>query len=388
MYTFFADYRYLCEDMKRSLSATLCGVLLAVACAGPAKEESWWQMRGVVLSTNELSEVDWPALAAQNGINTIGTHITPSEVLAFLNSDEGRFFTEACRQYGITVEHQLHAMGELLPRELFAQDPELFRMDSSGVRTPDFNCCVHSEKALDIIAANAARLAGVLKPGNHRYYFWLDDNAPVCCCSLCKPFSPSEQALIVENRMLKAIRKVDPQARLAHLAYSHFMDPPRQVQPEEGIFLEFAPIYRSWDVPLVVEDALCPRGYPVTNGDNLRWLESNLEVFDAEDAVVLEYWLDVSLFSRWKRPAVELPWHPEVCGSDLATYASYGIHHVTSFAVYMDKDYFKRFPSTKPIEEYGALLAGKPDPVYERFILRGSYTRKAVFVYEKAGQEI
>ena len=359
MYTFFADYRYLCKDMKRRILAILCGELLAMACAGPAKEEGWWQMRGVVLSTKELAEVDWPALAARSGINTIGTHITPSEVLAFLDSDKGRSFTEACQRYGITVEHQLHAMGELLPRELFEQDPELFRMDSSGVRTPDYNCCVHSEKALDIIAANAARLAGVLRPGNHRYYFWLDDNAPVCSCPLCKSFSPSDQALIVENRMLKAIREVDPQARLAHLAYSHFMDPPRKVQPEEGIFLEFAPIYRSWDVPLVVEDALCPRGYPVTNGDNLRWLEANLEVFDAEDAVVLEYWLDVSLFSRWKRPAVELPWHPEVCSSDLATYASYGIHNVTSFAVYMDKEYFERFPSTAPIEQYGALLTGE-----------------------------
>lgn len=90
-----------------------------------------------------------------------------------------------------------------------------------------------------------------------------------------------------------------------------------------------------------------------------RMLKANLEVFDVEDAVVLEYWLDVSLFSRWKRPVVELPWHPEVCSSDLATYASYGIHNVTTFAVYMDKEYFERFPSTAPIEQYGALLTGK-----------------------------
>lgn len=90
MYTFFADYRYICENMKRSLSAFFCGVFLAVACAGPAKEKGWWQMRGIVLSTKELAEVDWPALAARSGINTIGTHITPSEVLAFLDSHEAR----------------------------------------------------------------------------------------------------------------------------------------------------------------------------------------------------------------------------------------------------------------------------------------------------------
>ena len=346
--------------MSLRFTILLASALLVLSCAHPAEEETWWQMRGIVLSTKELAEVDWPAIAVRNGINTIGTHITPSEVVAFLDTDRGRSFTEACRNNGITVEHQLHAMAELLPRELFEDNPEMFRMDSSGVRTADFNCCVHSEKALAIIASNAAGLAKVLRPGNHRYYFWLDDNAPVCCCPLCREYSPSEQALIVENCMLRAIRQVDPEARLAHLAYSHFMEPPVKVKPDEGIFLEFAPIYRSWDVPLEMEDAVCPRGYPVTNGDNLRWLEANLQVFDPEDAVVLEYWLDASLFSRWKRPAVELPWHPEVCRSDLNTYAGYGLRNVTSFAVYMDADYFERFPSQKPVEEYGALLSTIP----------------------------
>ena len=42
--------------------------------------------------------------------------------------------------------------------------------------------------------------------------------------------------------------------------------------------------------------------------------------------------------------------------ADLATYARYGIRNVTSFAVYMDADYFHRFPSTEPVEEYGSLL--------------------------------
>ena len=337
----------------------LIPLLLSLLCACSQTEpvqDSWWQMRGLVLSTKELAEVDWPELAKRSGINTIGTHITPSEVAAFMASPEGKAFRRKCRKYGITVEHQLHAMGELLPRELFAEDSTMFRMDSAGRRTADFNCCIHSEKALEIIASNAAGFAKLLRPGNHRYYFWLDDNAPVCCCPFCAELSPSEQALIVENRMLREIRKQDSEAKLAHLAYSFFMPAPRKVTPDEGIFLEFAPIYRSWDVPLTQEDALCPRGYPVSNGDNLRWLEENLEVFPAEDAVVLEYWVDASLFSRWKRPAVELPWHPDVCASDLATYAGYGLRNVTSFAVFMDAGYFERFPSTAPIEEYGRML--------------------------------
>lgn len=347
-------------DMRTrfTLPAALLSLFLLGSCARTERPEDdcWWQMRGLVLSTKELSEVDWPAMAHDAGINTIGTHITPSEVLDFLQTPAGVRFSRECDSLGITVEHQLHAMGELLPRGLFGQDSTMFRMDENGRRTPDYNCCAHSEEALEIIAHNAAELARALHPGNHRYYFWLDDNVPVCYCPLCREYSPSEQELIIENRMLRAIREVDPEAKLAHLAYSFYMDPPRKVKPDEGIFLEFAPIYRSWDVPLTDEDALCPRGYPVTNGDNLRWLEANLEVFPAEDAVVLEYWMDVSLFSRWKRPAVELPWRPDVCRSDLATYARYGLRNVTSFAVYMDAEYFGRFPSVEPVAEYGRLL--------------------------------
>ena len=237
--------------------------IILLSCTPKPQEAEYWQMRGLVLSTKELAEVDWPALAARSGINTIGTHITPSEVLAFLESPEGRRFTKDCRRYGITVEHQLHA------------------------NKKDWNWqeLTGKEVLLAGFGAYGREIAKRLKPDNHRYYFWLDDNAPVCACPLCKDYLPSEQALIVENRMLREIRKVDPRAKLAHLAYSSFLEPPRKVAPDEGIFLEFAPIYRSWDAPLYHEDVLCPRGYPVSNGDNLRALEANLEVFPAEDEI-------------------------------------------------------------------------------------------------------
>ena len=76
--------------MNLRFTALLISALLVLSCAQPAKEEGWWEMRGIVLSTKELAEVDWPAIAARSGINTIGTHITPSEVVAFLNTDKGR----------------------------------------------------------------------------------------------------------------------------------------------------------------------------------------------------------------------------------------------------------------------------------------------------------
>jgi len=83
------------------------------------------------------------------------------------------------------------------------------------------------------------------------------------------------------------------------------------------------------------------------------FLDSNLMVFGRDNAQVLEYWLDVSLFSSWKRDAKKkLPWRSDVFLQDIAAYAERGIRHVTSFAVYMDTDYVKRY-GEPPLEEYG-----------------------------------
>jgi len=336
----------------------LLAVALLVSCSSGKDETATgtWQMRGVVLSVEDLQTVDWPKLAHENGINTIGTHIHPGQVKSFIESENGQRFLEECKEYGIDVEHQLHAMTDLLPRELFAEDPTMFRMDTTGARVADFNCCVHSEKALEIIARNAAEYAKALPSTNHRYYFWLDDNVPVCSCPECSGYSPSEQALIVENRMIKALREVDPEAMLAHLCYIGTLPAPVKVRPEEGIFLEFAPMYRTRTKPLKNLMAMGDGAIPLENSYIVKCLYDNLKVFPAETAVVLEYWLDVSMYSHWQKPAVELPWNREMVESDLVTYGELGIRNVTSFAVYMDSTYFASYPDVTCLKEYGRLL--------------------------------
>jgi hypothetical protein len=242
-------------------------------------------------------------------------------------------------------------MADLLPRKLFDEDPSMFRMDKDGKRSRKFNLCVHSEKALDIVAKNAADYAKILVPTNHRYYFWLDDAAPVCACPECSKYSASEQAVIVENRIIKELRKLDPKAQLAHLAYANAISAPKNVKPAEGIFLEFAPYHRTWNKPLA--DGQARSGNNETHAEILQHLKNNLAVFPAETAVVLEYWLDVSLFSHYRKPAVKCPWHKDVFDSDMQTYAELGIRNITTFAAYMDDAYFKAFPETGYLSEYG-----------------------------------
>ena len=335
--------------MKKTFLFLFC-VSVILAC-GPQRNQS--PMKGIILNTHDLSTVpDWPEHAAENGINTISTHMFPGEVLNFIRSEKGQTFMKRCQELGIKVDHQLHAMGELLPRDLFSLDSTMYRMDERGHRVNDFNCCVHSIRALDTIAANAVRVSQELVPTNHRYYYWLDDGKPTCQCDQCKKYTISEQALIIENHIVKALRRHDPQAMLAHLAYFNTLEAPRKIKPEEGVFLEFAPFYRRWDKPLNDSEAVRD-GQTLTHGRYMEVLKENLEVFPAETAQVLEYWCDVSLVSGWSKPAKKLPWHKDVFLEDIDTYAKLGIRHITAYAMYTDAEYYEAYGDVSFVEDYG-----------------------------------
>jgi hypothetical protein len=343
--------QFLLAGLQIAASLPSCFGRPASAQSDRERHEPFFQTRGVVLTTADLSTLDWPRLVAEAGLTTIATHVTPSEVSSFVQTDKGREFLLQCRKRGIEVEHELHAMSDLLPRNLFQKEPSMYRVDEQGQRSADFNCCVHSSRAMETICENAVKYADILKPTTGRYFYWIDDGRPMCRCSRCRVYSDSEQALILENEMLRALRKVDSRATLAHLAYARTMEAPVQVKPASGVFLEFAPIGRTWSEP--IDHRQAKEGQ---HGRYLDLLDANLEVFGRDNAQVLEYWLDVSLFSFWKRDAKKkLPWRRDVFLQDIKVYAGRGIRHVTSFAVYIDADYVRQY-GQPPLDEYGKEL--------------------------------
>jgi len=311
--------------------------------------------RGVVLVPEDLTLADWPERAKNAGLSTIGIHHqnSPQAVVRWVRTDAGQRFLQQCGKLGLEVEYELHAIKELLPRELFEKNAELFRMNDKGEHIPDVNCCVHSAQALEVICQNALAIAKVLRPTTGRYFYWGDDGKPWCRCPKCRELLPSEQAVVIENRIFRALREVDPKAQVAHLAYQNTLPPPKNVKPDQGVFLEYAPIKRRYDIPF--EKQQDPK-----LADGLHALDANLQVFPKDTAQVLEYWLDVSRFSRWRRPGVKLPWNREVLLADVETYRKRGIRHITTFAAWIDADYRDRFGSLDFIDEYGkGLLSGE-----------------------------
>ena len=87
--------------MKLHLKSLFLLLFLLMITAGYGKQKPYFKMRGAVLSVPDLETADWPRIAFENGINTLGTHITPDEVLRFWESEKGRKFQADCRKYGI-----------------------------------------------------------------------------------------------------------------------------------------------------------------------------------------------------------------------------------------------------------------------------------------------
>lgn len=326
-------------------------VCLAAAAGVAAADGPFFQTRGVVIRPSDILNWTWPEKAKEAGLTTIGTHVFPHEVAGFVKTDAGQAFLESCRTLGLEVEHELHAINDLLPRDLFDKDPSMFRMDEEGRRVGEWNLCVHSEAAVATACENAVKFAELLRPTTGRYFYWIDDGEPMCRCPECRGLSDSDQALVLENALLKALKQADPRATLAHLAYARTITPPTQVKPEPGIFLEFAPIARRFDRPLSAPDVAEHRKF-------IEELDANLEVFGREGAQALEYWLDESLFYRRNKESLcRIPWDRDVFLDDLATYGNRGIRHVTTFAVQVDGKYVAQF-GEPPVKAYGEGLLG------------------------------
>jgi hypothetical protein len=344
--------RWRRRDLLKLFSAALLsnhGVLAAAKKPAP-EDDTFFGIRGVVLLTEDLTLRDWPERAKRAGLTTIALHdgLSARKVERFIQSEEGSRFLERCRQLNLNVEYELHAMSDLLPRDLFARNPDLFRMDEKGERTADANLCVNSGEALQIAAGNAVELARLLRPATGRYFLWGDDARSWCRCSRCRSLTDSDQALVVTNALLHAIQKSDPKATMAHLAYGNTLQPPQTVRPHTGVFVEFAPINRHYTVP--VSDR--------TDADNRRHLDAldaNLEYFGRTGSQVLEYWLDVSRFSKWKKPVQKLPFDSRVLAADLEAYGSRNIRSITSFAAYLDADYVEKY-GEPPLDGYGREL--------------------------------
>lgn len=303
------------------------------------------ERHGVVVYPDDITSLgleEWEKRIDLSKIDVIGLHAATSNdpidtLEAFIKSSQGQDFLAMCSQKGVDVEYELHSLEALLPRDLYDEHPEYFRMDENGDRIKAYNMCFSNGEAVEAMRPQLEKILEWVKPTTHRYYFWADDKQGMFChCGNCGGYTPSEQILIYENRLLKMLREYDPDATLAHLAYQQTESAPKALRADSGIFLEYAPIKRNYEYPL--------------NDGQKSTIKQNLMVFPGQTQHILEYWLDESMFSRWKKnQLVPLPFKQEQAARDIAKYREFGAADFTCFATWLNGRYCTEFGNTDGI---------------------------------------
>ena len=144
-----------------------------------------------------------------------------------------------------------------------------------------------------------------------------------CHCEKCSELSAADQTLIFCHAVLDGLRRYDPEAMQSYLAYFDTLEAPKKIKPQKGVFLEFAPIER-WTQGATHEFKAIP---------------ALIDCFGADTAKVLEYWVDNSLFSKWKKPPVKCVLDKEGMKRDVQLYREAGFKDMTSFGLYLGTEY-------------------------------------------------
>lgn len=309
--------------------------------------------RGLVIYPEEISSF-WNGLILKSRLNLLGIHpaggLTDGkavdDAIAHLKTMQVQLLLHELITRGIAIEYEMHALSWLLPRELFSTYPDWFRMNEKQERINDFNFCTCNKDALAYISERSAVLAQIFTPTTNRYHFWLDDVADSKChCRECASLSASDCALTAYNAILKGIKTINPYAGQCYLAYHDTLNVPKRVEPEPGIFLEYAPMDRDLNRPIA--DNMSEK-----NSGQIKPLDDLLYLFGTKNAKALDYWMDNSYPSGWKKPMKSFTLEKEIVKKDIDYYLNKGFETVTSFACYLGEEYYQLYHKLPDITSY------------------------------------
>lgn len=312
--------------------------------------------RGIIIHPQECGDY-FASRLEETHLNVLGVHpeggtaahASMENCIHMLETDEWRHFRRRMDKARIAVEFEMHALSWILNRSLFDKHKEWFRMNEDGVRVPEFNCCASNPDVIDYIRERSAELARIFHPDTDKYYFWIDDVASASCqCEKCRALSPSDQALTLYNAIADGLSSVNSRAKQSYLAYYATLPVPTNVKKRDNVFLEFAPLARDFDVSLFDERR-------EKNYSQVKTLPALLDFFGRDDAKVLEYWMDNSLFSGWKKPPKKLHFNAKTCEADVNRYKELGFTSITSFGCFLGEDYRDLYGDAD-LSEYDRIL--------------------------------
>lgn len=124
---------------------------------------------------------------------------------------------EMAQQYHLQVEEGGFCLSRFVPRRLFMNNRDLFRM-TEGRRVADVNFCPTNPETLQIVATQARRFFQ-RRSGHQVFHLWPDRGPDEgwCSCPSCRAFSPYEQSLIAISSLADTLAEIGSTAWLSYL---------------------------------------------------------------------------------------------------------------------------------------------------------------------------
>jgi hypothetical protein len=267
----------------------------------------FWQS----LNTEDFSVDQWLRFYAKLRFNALAHEIGDRDL---------------AEELGLRLEIGGHGLARLLPRDLFAEHSEQFRMfqpeDFGGKRNPDSNFCVTHPATRRTIKENFKKQLADSEDV-YAIHAWADD-LPAggwCLCPSCRAFAPEDQSMLATNLLADAVRETGANVRIPMLAYHDTMSPGRQIDASPETCLLFAPRERCYGHAL--DDPSCAR--------NRFYLEALIAWQRKYDGIgdnhTFEYYFDQILFRGM------YPFLPGIIIDDMRVYQKNGIETHLSLQV-------------------------------------------------------
>ena len=140
-----------------------------------------------------------------------------------------------------------HIIPVLIPRELFDEHPDYFRMDQTGKRVSNGNFCPSSKAALEVLAENTLESLKN-EPDAVNLQVWGEDvwDGSWCFCPECSRMTVQDQYLTACNAVARAVREANVDISVDAIAYHDSIEPDVTIQPESNLRMLWAPRERSF----------------------------------------------------------------------------------------------------------------------------------------------
>jgi len=193
-----------------------------------------------------------------------------------------------------------HSVPLMLPKELFASKPELFRMDQTGKRVPDGNVCVSNPETVKLCADVVMKW---FRDHPESEYFTVMGQdiwgGAWCSCDKCKPYTASEQNVILINGIHQILRKQGVKGRCAYAAYRDTLRCDlNRVRMDSEVRVGYAPRERSYG-----------HGLADASSERNRWFWNNLMEWRRKHSGpigITDYYHDCILFYSFAVPTVRV----------------------------------------------------------------------------------